>query len=66
MRLARKTKVVSRECLKSLNTIVTPDTLLRWFCVLIARKWTYARKSGPGRPVGGRDSSSQNIPPQRP
>ena len=50
MRLARKAKVVGRRRLKALSTIVTPDTLLRWFGVLVARKWTYAKKSGPGRP----------------
>ena len=50
MRLARKAKAVGRRRLKALTTIVTPDTLLRWFHVLIARKWTYARKAGPGRP----------------
>ena len=50
MRLARKAKAVGRCRLKALTTIVTPDTLLRWLRVLIARKWTYARKAGPGRP----------------
>jgi hypothetical protein len=32
--------------LQQIATIVTPDTLLRWHRQLIARKWTYARKSG--------------------
>ncbi len=50
MRLARKAKLVGRRRLKALSTIVTPDTLRRWFRVLIARKWTYAKKTGPGRP----------------
>jgi transposase InsO family protein len=35
-----------RAALRHLATIVTPDTLLRWHRQLIARKWTYARKSG--------------------
>jgi hypothetical protein len=30
-------------------TIVTPDTILRWHLLLIARKWTFGRKR-PGRP----------------
>jgi hypothetical protein len=29
-------------------TLVTPDTILRWHRQLVARKWTYARRS-PGR-----------------
>ena len=49
--LARKAKMVGRRQLKALSTVITPDTLLRWFRVLIARKWTYAKKTGPGRPA---------------
>jgi len=33
MRLARKAKVVGRRRLRALSTMVTPDTLLRWFRV---------------------------------
>jgi hypothetical protein len=40
MRLARKAKVVGRRRLKALSTVVTPDTILRWYRALIARKWT--------------------------
>ncbi|GIH23651.1 hypothetical protein Aph01nite_19610 [Acrocarpospora phusangensis] len=29
---------------------VTPATLLRWHQLLVARKWTYSRRSRPGRP----------------
>src|SRR5207253_10941996 len=32
--------------LRDIATIATPDTLLRWHPQLIARKWTYGRKSG--------------------
>jgi hypothetical protein len=39
-RLARKAKVIGRRRLKAPITVVAPDTLLRWFRVLIARKWT--------------------------
>jgi putative transposase len=49
MRLAVKAKVVGRQLLDELETLVTPDTLLAWHRKLIAQKWTYARK-GPGRP----------------
>jgi transposase InsO family protein len=51
IRLARKAKVVGRRRLLALSTVVTPDTLLRWFRVLVARKWTYAKRTAPGRPA---------------
>ena len=35
--------------LRDVATLVTPDTILRWHCELIAPKWTYAQRS-PGRP----------------
>src|ERR1035438_3724492 len=50
IRLARKAKPVGRRRLGKLATLVTPDTLLRWFRVLIAKKWTFARTKPVGRP----------------
>jgi len=49
MRLAVKAKVLGRQLLDEIETLVTPDTLLAWHRKLIAKKWTYARQ-GPGRP----------------
>jgi putative transposase len=49
-RLARKAHALGRKLLSELDTLVTPDTLLRWYRQLIARKWTYSRRPGPGRP----------------
>ncbi len=46
-RLAARAYRVGRAVLWQIATIATPDTLLRWHRHLIARKWTYARKSGP-------------------
>ena len=44
-RLAVRAFRLGRQGLRHVATIVTPDTLLRWHRQLIARKWTYARKS---------------------
>jgi putative transposase len=50
-RLAVKGKTLGRSRLSELATIVTPDTILRWHRLLIARKWDYsARRKSPGRP----------------
>ena len=48
--LARKAKAVGRKALLELGTIVTPDTLLRWHRQLVAQKWDFAHRRGPGRP----------------
>jgi helix-turn-helix protein len=45
-RLAARAYRVGRAALRRIATIATPDTLLRWHRELIARKWTYARRSG--------------------
>lgn len=49
-RLAAKAKVLGRKKLKDITTIVTPDTLLRWFRMLIAKKYDGSAKRSPGRP----------------
>ncbi len=48
--LARKAKAVGRKALLRLDTIVSPDTLLRWHRRLVAEKWDFAHRRGPGRP----------------
>jgi len=50
VRLARKAKLVGRRRLGQLTTLVTPDTLLRWFRALVAKKWTFPRTNPIGRP----------------
>ena len=48
--LARKAKAVGRRrCLK-LDTIVSPDTLLRWHRRLVAQKWNFVHRRGAGGP----------------
>ena len=36
--------------MNELETLVTPDTLLRWHRQLVASKWNYTQRRGPGRP----------------
>jgi putative transposase len=49
-RLARKAQALGRKKLKEIETLVTPDTLLRWYRKLVALKWNYSHRRGPGRP----------------
>ena len=48
--LARKAKAVGRKALLKLDTLVSPDTLMRWHRRLVAQKWDFSRRRGPGRP----------------
>ena len=48
-RLAAKAKLLGRQALNQVASIVTPDTLLRWHRRLIAFKWTFEAKRV-GRP----------------
>ena len=41
---------LARRALSELDTLVTPDTLMRWYRTLVAQKWTYTHRRGPGRP----------------
>ena len=49
-RLAELGYILGRRLLGQVATIVTPDTILRWYRQLVARKWTY--HIGRGRPAG--------------
>src|SRR5207248_9470958 len=49
-RRARKARALGRKVLNELEALVTPDTLLRWYRELVASKWNYSHRRGPGRP----------------
>jgi hypothetical protein len=49
-RLAAKAKFIGRKGLFGIDTLVTPDTLLRWYRRLIAKKYDGSRARKPGRP----------------
>jgi putative transposase len=46
--LAAASRLLPRSAWKAFS--VTPETLLRWHCELVRRKWTFRRRGGPGRP----------------
>ncbi|HUU97044.1 MAG TPA: helix-turn-helix domain-containing protein [Phycisphaerae bacterium] len=51
-RLAVKAKVLGRKVLKEIGALVTPDTILRWRRMLVAKKWDYSdRRKKVGRPA---------------
>ena len=56
--LARKAKAVGREALLKLDTLVTPDTLMRWHRRFVAQKWDFSQGRSPGRPGIMREISS--------
>ena len=49
-RLAVRAKALGRKVLLALETVVTPDTLLRWHRELIAKKYDGVAKRNTGRP----------------
>ena len=49
-RLAIKAKKIGRKGLVTMGTIVTPDTLLRWYRQLVARKYDGSHSRKAGRP----------------
>ena len=49
-RLAVKAKALGLAGLRQLDTVVTPETLLRWHRQLVAKKYDGSDKRGTGRP----------------
>ena len=57
-RLARRGKLVGRRGLQELGCIVTPDTILRWYRQLVAKKYDGSQRRGLGRPRTASDVRS--------
>ena len=49
-RLAMKGKALERKVLGEVGSLVTPDTILRWYRRLVAKKYDGSGRRGPGRP----------------
>ena len=50
-RLAVKGKILGRKRLAEVGALFTPDTILRWHRLLVAKKWDDSQRRGaPGRP----------------
>ena len=50
-RLAVKGKILGRKRLEMVGTLFTPDTILHWHRMLVAKKWDYSeRRKSVGRP----------------
>ena len=49
-RLAAKGKVLGSKALREVCTLVAPETILRWYRTLIAKKYDGSAKRGRGRP----------------
>jgi transposase InsO family protein len=50
MRLARLGKEVGRKALREVATLASPETILRWYRELVAKKYDGSSKRAPGRP----------------
>ena len=49
-RLARVGRLLGRKALREVASIASPDTILRWYRELVARKYDGSKRRGPGRP----------------
>lgn len=54
-RLAVKGKLLGRKRLQEVGSLFTPDTILRWHRMLVAKKWDYSQRRERGRPRVTRD-----------
>ena len=60
-RLAVKGKLLGRKVLARVAGIVTPDTILRWYRRLVAKKYDGSKRRRPGRPATDKDIAALLI-----
>jgi hypothetical protein len=60
-RLANIAKLIGRKWLFEIGTIVTPDTLLRWYRQLVAKKYDGSTTRKSGRPKTAADVEQLNL-----
>ena len=60
-RLAARAKAIGRKRLLEIETLVTPDTLLRWHRQLIARKYDWSKRRSPGFPAIPRGLAASGV-----
>jgi hypothetical protein len=53
-RLAVRGQALGRRLLRDVTSLLTPDTILRWYRQLIAAKYDGSSRRGPGRPPTAR------------
>lgn len=58
--LAEKGKAVGRKQLKQIASIASPDTILRWFRKLVAKKYDGSKRRRPG-PVGKPSEIKESV-----
>jgi hypothetical protein len=65
--LAVKGKILGRKLLAHIGTVVTPDTILRWHRLLVAKKWDYSASQENSRTTGPirRDPAVGRAPGRR-
>ncbi len=60
-RLAGQGKLLGRNVLREVASIVTPDTIFAWHWKPIAQKWDHSGKRGPGRPRVGEEIAELTV-----
>jgi hypothetical protein len=64
-RLAVLDKELGRKTLAKVATIARPETILRWYRELVAKKYDGSKQRGPGRPRKRGENLCRTVPARR-